>query len=82
MQKWVVKCWETYSSVVNLISVRSLLSIESIHELQSISIDFLPAFPQSDLYLDVFVELPLGMRVGRNKGEWVLKLNKSLYGLR
>ena len=30
----------------------------------------------------VFVDLSLGMVVGGNRGEWVPKLNKSLYGLK
>ena len=67
--------------MVNWISVRSLLSIASIHELQSVSIDFLIAFPQYDLDMDVFMELPLLMVVDVNRGLWLLKLNKSSYGL-
>ena len=35
-----------------------------------------------DLYVDVFMELHLGMGVDGNRGEWVLKLNKSLYGIK
>ena len=32
--------------------------------------------------MDVFVGLPLGMSVDGNRVEWVLNLNKSLYGLK
>ena len=42
---------------------------------------FVPAFTQADLDGDVFMELHLVMVVGGNRGEWVLKSNKSLYGL-
>ena len=35
-------------------------------------------FPQSDLHEDVYVELPKGFK----EENMVLKLNKSLYGLR
>ena len=60
----------------------SLLYIGSIHEFPMISIDFLLTFPKADLDVYFFVGLPLGMGVYGNIGEWVLKLNKSLYGLK
>ena len=62
--------------------VRSLLAKESIHELPSRSIVFLLAFPQSELDVDIFIDLTLVMGVDRNRGEWVLKLDKSIYGLK
>ena len=68
MQQLGVNYWGTHYWGVNWINVRSLLAIESIHELQSISIDFLLAFPQSDLHVDVFIEIPLGMGVDRKRG--------------
>ena len=68
--------------MINWISVRLLLDIESIHEFPIRSIEFLPSFPQTYLDMDVFVELPLVMGVDENIVEWVLKLNKSLYGLK
>ena len=40
------------------------------------------AFSKSDLDVDVSMEIPLGVRVDENRGEWVLKLNKSLYGIK
>ena len=39
MKQWGVKYWETYSPVVNLIGVLSLLDIAIIHELPSRPID-------------------------------------------
>ena len=60
--------------------MRSLLFISSINELPSISITFLLDFPQDDLDVDVFMEIPLGMGVYGNIGEWVPNLNKSMYG--
>ena len=59
--------------MVNWISVRSLLSISIIHELPSIPIDVVLAFPKSYLDLDIFVELLLGVGVDENRGECVLK---------
>ena len=81
MQKWGVDYWETYSPVVNWISVRTLFAISQIHGLESKSIDFVLAFPQADLDTDVFMELPFGFDVDGAKG-YVLHLQKSLYGLK
>ena len=68
--------------MVNGIIVRSKLDIASMHEFISRSIEFVLAFTQDNLDVYVFIELPLGMVVDGNRGERVLKLNKSLYGLR
>ena len=48
--------------------MRSVLAIASIHECSSKSIDFVSAFTQDDLGVDVILELPLGMVVGGNRG--------------
>ena len=56
-----------YAPVVDWISVVSLLSIASIHEMPSISIDFSLAFPQTDIDVDVFVYIPLGIVVNGNR---------------
>ena len=66
-QQWRVSYWETYAPVLNWISGGSLLVITSIHELPSISIDFLLAFPQADLDADVFMKLHLGILVYGNR---------------
>ena len=76
--------WETYSPVVNMLSVRLILAICHIHGLDSKAIDFVLVFPQADLDIDIWMELPEGMvhdNDEENKGRYVLKLNKSLYGL-
>ena len=49
--------------MVNWIYVRSLLVISNIHELPSISIEFVLVFPQADLDVDLVMDLPLGMGV-------------------
>ena len=85
MQRWGDNYWETYSPVVNMLSVRLLLAICHIHGLDSKAIDFVLAFPQADLDIDIWMELPEGMVPENdedNKGKYVLKLNKSLYGLK
>ena len=43
--------------------MRELLAIESIHEFTSRPIEFLTAFAQYKLDVDVFMDIPLGMGV-------------------
>ena len=86
MQQWGENYWETYSPVVNMLSVRLLLAISHLHDLETQSIDFVLAFPQADLDVDVWMELPDGMNPEgvdeKDRWKYVLKLNKSLYGLK
>jgi len=85
MQRWGENYWETYSPVVNMLSVKLLLIIAKIHGLDSKSIDFVLAFPQADLDVDIWMELPLGFEPLDDPGndrKYVLKLNKNLYGLK
>jgi hypothetical protein len=84
MQTWGQNYWETYAPVVNWASVRILLAVAKIHGLSSKSIDFVLAFPQADLEVPVFMELPLGFDApdSQNRKHYVLRLNKSLYGLK
>ena len=81
--QWGVDYWETYALVVNWTSVRALLIVAQIHGLPSKSVDFVLAFPQVDLKEDVYMELPIGMALALGDGrDKVLKLEKSLYGLK
>ena len=83
MQQWGENYWETYSPVVNMLTVRLLLLICKIHNLESRSIDFVLAFPQAELEEDIWMELPLGVDVGEEyEGEYLLKLKRNLYGLK
>ena len=83
MQQWGIHYWETFAPVVNWLSVRLVLVLAVLHNLPVRSIDFVLAFPQSDLDVPIFMELPAGfaMKIG-NKGEYVIELKKSLYGLK
>ena len=83
-QTWGQNYWETYAPVVNWASVRTLLAVAKIHNLPSKSIDFVLAFPQADLEVPVYMELPMGFECkdDSNQKKYVLRLNVSLYGLK
>jgi hypothetical protein len=85
-QMWGQDYWDTYAPVVTWASVRLLLIVAKIHGLDSKSIDFVLAFPQADLDVPVYMELPAGVNpvdvLDIDCCRYVLKLNKSLYGLK
>lgn len=81
MQQWGVNYWETYAPVVNWISVQTLLAIASIHQLETRLVDFLLAFLQANLDVNIFMKLPMGMEISGG-GSYIPKLNKSLYGIK
>ena len=84
MQQWGINYWETYAPVVNWISIRFLLVLSEIVGLESRAIDFVLAFPQADLDVPVYMEIPLGMEIpnATHEREYVLLLKKNLYGLK
>ena len=75
-----------YAPVVTWASIQILLILAKIHKLESKSIDFVFALPQADPDVPVYMELPSGVtpidEVDNNRQRYVLRLNKSLYGLK
>ena len=67
MQRWGQNYWETYSPVVNSLTVKVLLVIAKLHRLDSKSIDFVLAFPQADLDTDIWTEIPPGFEADELK---------------
>ena len=70
-----------------MLTVRLILAIAKIHNLDSKSIDFVLAFPQADFTEDIWMQLPVGFQIdGQTEAEsdklYVLKLNKNLYVLK
>ena len=63
-----------------------LLIGTKLHKLNLKSIDFVLAFPQADLDVPVYMELPAGVTPikvnNADRKQYVLWLNKSLYGLK
>ena len=59
--------------------------VAQIIKLDTKAIDFVIAFPQSDIYVPVYMELPAGMDLaghGKDSSKYLLKLKKYLYGLK
>ena len=59
-----------------------MLILEAIKNLFTKSIDSVLAYPQAELYVDIYMVLPQGFNVGPEIGRYILKLQKNLYGLK
>lgn len=79
MQQEGVNYVETYAPVARLQTVRILLSVGNKFDLEIHHMDVKTAFLNGDLEEDVYMKPPQGVEVPKGK---VLKLRKSLYGLK
>ena len=61
-------------------SVRILLTLSAIENLHTKPVDFVLAYPQTDLDVDIYMESPQGFNAGPENGRYILKLQKNLYG--
>jgi len=80
-QEYGVNYFETYAPVVQWSTIRILLILILTNRWNTRVIDYTNAFPQANIDTDIYVEPPalFGSRNGEDK---VLKLFKSLYGLK
>ena len=80
-QEYGVNYFETFAPVVQWSTIRVLLILILTNAWKTRVIDYTNAFPQANIDTDIFVETPalFGCRSGEDK---VLKLKKSLYGLK
>ena len=84
-QPYDINYWGTYAPTAKWISIRFLLIVAQLLDLNTQAIDFVLAFPQADLEVPVYMELPAGMDLegkGNSSSRYLLKLKKSLYGLK
>ena len=72
---------ETYAPVVQWASIRLLLILGIILGWYTLQLDYILAFPQADIYITTYMEIPQGIEIptGRTK-DYVLRLEKNLYG--
>ncbi len=59
MQQWGTNYWETYTPVVNMVTVCLILLLVRIYKVDSKAIDFVLAFPQAELDVNIWMYLPL-----------------------
>lgn len=75
--------WNTYAPVVSWLAVRLMFILSVIEGWYSQSIDFTLAFPQAEVEIPVFVEIPVDVHLpDADRETHVLELKKKLYGMR
>lgn len=74
---------EVFSPTVSSTSVRLLLALAALYDMDLMHLDFDTAFLYADVKEDIYVSMPPGYEASSTSGkELVLKLNRSLYGLK
>ena len=73
---------ESYSPVVQWTSICLILILSLVLNWQTVQTDCTNAFAQSTLAEEVNMEIPKDLMTSDKNNDYVLKLNKSLYGLR
>ena len=80
-QKEGVNYFDTYSPVTRILSIRMLMAIAMLHNLQIHQMDAKTTFLNGELNEEIYMEQPEGFIVpGQEKK--VCRLVKSLYGLK
>ena len=80
-QREGIDFFETYAPVVQMSTVRLMLTLAAKHNFVTKQVDYANAFVQAKLDTDVYVHLPSCVCANTEKRQ-VFKLKKSLYGLR
>ena len=60
-------------------SVRTLLVLSKIHQMHTKSIDFVQAYPQTDIKVTIYLHTPQGIDLGGNNRDVVLKLKNECF---
>ena len=63
-------------------SIRIMLTLAATENFHTKSIDFVLAYPQANLDVYIYMQLPQGFNVGPESGRYVLNLQKNLYGIK
>lgn len=80
-QRQGIDFFETYAPVVRHESVRAVLAIAAVADLEILQLDDKTAFLHGDLDEEIYMEQPEGF-VDPHRPEEVCRLQKSLYGLK
>ena len=72
--------FETYASTMRHATIRTVLALAAIEDLELRSVDISHAFTNSDVDAELYMKQPEGFKQGGSN--MVCRLNKSLYGLK
>ena len=64
-------------------SIWAIFTLSIFREIHTKSVDFVLAYTQADVKTEIFIEIPIGFGVeGSHPKEWVISLDKNIYGLK
>lgn len=75
-----VNYWETYAPVAQWSSIRLILIMTAYKGWSTRQMDFVQAYPQAPAETKLYMEVPKGFHIGDEKGKYVLRLVKNIYG--
>ncbi len=80
-QVYKMNYFETYAPVVTWFAIRLMIIFGVIFCWALQQVDFVMAYPQAPIKMDIYMELPQGIQTKHgNSKEHVLKLEKNIYG--
>jgi transposase InsO family protein len=84
LQREGVDYSETFAPTVRLSAVRTVLALAAKEDMELESVDISTAFLNGEMEEEVFMKIPegLGVEAREEKGEWVVRLLKAIYGLK
>ena len=81
MQEYGVNYYETYSPVVTWFAIRLMIVFSILFNRAMRQIDFVMAYPQAPIEMDMYMELPQGIKTEHgNSKDHVLKVLRNIYG--
>ena len=73
--------YETYAPVVTWFAIRLMIIFAIIFRWSLRQVDFVMAYPQAPIEMDIYMELPQGIETAQGNSKYhVLKLLKNIYG--
>jgi hypothetical protein len=80
-QVYGMNYFETYAPVVTWFAIRLMIIFGIIFCWALRQVDFVMAYPQAPIKMDIYMELPQGIQTKHgNSKEHILKLEKNIYG--
>ena len=81
-QRAGIDYFRTFSTVVKAVTIRLILILAALLDLNLTSIDIRQAYLQASLTTDIYMQVPPGLPTTVDGDPVVCKLNRSLYGLK
>jgi hypothetical protein len=81
-QEYGLNYWETYSPVVTWATVRLILVLVLLNRWATRQVDFVLAYPQADIEVPLYMEIPRGFQSEGSRKKNCLLLEKNIYGQR